>query len=337
MAFHAVKLRRAYPGTRAVRRAVGLLKAFAPERPQLRLVELSRAARLNKTTAFRLLTALESEGMVERSPDGDAYRLGPQLLRLGQTAGGTADLRQAARAELLRLAHLTRETATLEVLVGRDVLILEEAMGSHVVGATPSVGSRWPAHATSTGKALLAGLPPAEERAWLSRPLPALTARTITSPAALARELDAVRRRGYALSSGELEAGFVAVGAPVRSAAGEVVAAVSVGGPVSRIGPARRAVLAETVPLAAMRVSAALGYAAPGKERTHVREHEAGDAGRGHDLARAVLHRPRALPARDGADPLRHVAVRGPHGAAPGGGPVLPARGRRRQRRRPGR
>jgi len=260
MAFHAVKPRRAYPGTRAVRRAVGLLKAFAAERPQLRLLELSRATRLNKTTTFRLLSALESEGMVERSPDGEAYRLGPQLLRLGQTAGGTASLRQAARAELMRLAHDTRETATLEVLVARDVLILEEALGRHVVGTVPSVGSRWPAHATSTGKVLLAGLSPAELQGLLARPLPALTSRTLTRPAALKRELDAVRRKGYAVSAGELEPGFVAVGAPVRSADGEVVAAISVGGPRSRLTAARRSELAETVPRAAGRISATLGY-----------------------------------------------------------------------------
>jgi DNA-binding IclR family transcriptional regulator len=260
MAFHVVKPRRPYPGTRAVRRAVGLLKAFAPERPQLRLAELSQAVRLNKSTTYRLLTALESEGMVERSPDGDAYRLGPQLLLLGRGAGGTADLRQAARAELAALAQETRETATLEILVGGEVLILDEAMGRHVIGAVPSAGSRWPAHATSTGKVLLAGLDPAKRQAFLSHPLAALTSRTLTRPTGLGRELDRVRRRGYAITSGELEPGFVAVGAPVRSADGAIVAAVSVGGPRSRLTADRRRELAERVPAAAARISAMLGH-----------------------------------------------------------------------------
>lgn len=261
MAFHAVKPRRPYPGTRAVRRAVGLLKAFGPGRPQLRLAELSRAARLNKTTAYRLLSALESEGLVERSGKGEAYRLGAQLLRLGREVGGTAELRQASRAELRRLAEEAGETATLEVLVGREVLILEEVSGRHVVGSTPFVGSRWPAHATSTGKALLAYLPAPELQAILAPPLPALTPRTLTRPAAVRRELERIRRRGYATSVGELEEGFVAVGAAVRSGEGEVVAAVSAGGPRSRLTASKIAELGLSVPATAARISALLGHA----------------------------------------------------------------------------
>src|SRR6185503_5585243 len=150
-----------------------------------------------------------------------------------------------ARAELQALAYATRETATLEVLVGRDVLILDEAAGDHVVASMPSLGTRWPAHATSTGKVLLAHLPDAALDSLLETPLDAATPRTVTDPAALRRELARVRTRGWALASEELEAGFVAVGAPIRSnqiqcgSAGEVVAAISVGGPKSRLNQDR--------------------------------------------------------------------------------------------------
>src|SRR5262245_33967832 len=116
-----------YPGTQAALRAVRLLKAFAPPgHESLRLFELAREVGLNKTTAYRLLTALESEGLVERGPDGEAYRLGPELLALGARTFGASELREAARPELAALSRSTRETATLEVLVGRDVLILDE-------------------------------------------------------------------------------------------------------------------------------------------------------------------------------------------------------------------
>jgi DNA-binding IclR family transcriptional regulator len=252
---------RAYPGTQAVLRAIGLLKAFPPERPERGLTELAGAAGLNRTTAYRLLTALESEGMVERAPEGQAYRLGTELLVLGLRAHGAADLRTAARAELLALAGETRETATLEVLVGRDTLILDEAMGSHVIGGMPSLGQRWPAHATSTGKALLAHLPEATLRSFLTAPLPAVTPRTLTDPRALERDLDRVRRRGWAVSAEELEPGFLAVGAPVRAVGGGVVAAISVGGPKSRLTAARLGVIAARLPTAAARISARLGYA----------------------------------------------------------------------------
>jgi IclR family transcriptional regulator, acetate operon repressor len=250
-----------YPGTQSALRAVRLLKAFRGA-PELTLGDLSRIAALNKTTAYRLLTALQSEGMVARSTDGERYRVGPELLALGGRSFGAPDLRLAARAELEALAHATQETVTLEILAGREVLILEEIMGRYVVGAMASAGTRWPAHATSTGKVLLAHLPKLRREEVLSPPLAAPTPRTVTDPVALERELARVRARGFALSQEELEPGFVAVGAPVRAASGEVVAAVSAGGPKARLSAERVAEMTLRVPAAAARVSARLGWTA---------------------------------------------------------------------------
>jgi IclR family transcriptional regulator, acetate operon repressor len=250
-----------YPGTQAVRRSVGLLKAFTAERPQRGLAELARAVGLNKTTAFRMLAALEGEGMVERTPAGDAYRLGPELLLLAGRAGGAHDLRAAARAELEALARATRETATLEVLVGRETLILDEATGGHMVGARPSLGTSWPAHATSTGKVLLAYLEGERRDAVLRGSWPVLTPRTVPDAAALDRALVRVRAQGFALAQEELEAGFVAVAAPVRDATGAVVAALSVGGPKARLTADTLASCARRVAAAAQKVSTKLGHA----------------------------------------------------------------------------
>ena len=255
-----MKPARPYPGTRAAVRAIRLLKAFTPLAPERGLKELAETVGLNKTTAYRLLTALESEGMVRRGGDGEAYRLGPELVALAAGVVGSGDLRVAARAELSALARAARETATLEVLVGDAVLILDEAIGGHMLGAMPSTGTRWPAHATSTGKVLLAGLTDAERDALLPGRLPALTPKTITDPQALRRELARVRQRGYAVATEELEPGFVAVGAPVRSADGRVVAALGIGGPKTRLTPRRVAELARQLPPAAGRVSARLGH-----------------------------------------------------------------------------
>ena len=257
---------RAYPGTQAVLRAVSLLKAFTPGSPELRLQELSRSVALNKTTAYRLLTALESEGMVERAPEGEAWRLGPEIVALGSRALGGVDLRSAARGELRALAAETLETVTLEVLAGAETLILDEAMGSYVVGTMPSVGTRWPAHATSTGKALLAELSAEGRAALLPARLARPTPRTIGDRVALERELRRVKARGYATSVEELEPGFAAVGAAVRSADGVLVGAISVGGPRSRI-TARVGALGKAVAAAAARISARLGHR-EGKGRT---------------------------------------------------------------------
>src|SRR5438093_174230 len=184
-----------YRGTQAVQRAMRLLKAIASSSGarEPRLVDLASDLGLNKTTAFRLLSALESAELIERTPEGDAYRLGPELLRLGSQALGQSGLRAAGSAILHTLAQKTRETITLEVLVGEKVLILDEVVGSHVLAAMPSLGTRWPAHATSTGKVLLAHLPEAERWARLGRRLDGFTPRTIVDRAALARELSRVR------------------------------------------------------------------------------------------------------------------------------------------------
>lgn len=251
---------KAYPGTQAVVRALRLLKAFGSGPVERGLAELSREQGLNKTTAYRLLTALESEGLVERGRSREAWRLGSELIALGSRAGGALDLGSAGRAELEALARETRETASLEVLVGRDTLIVDEVQGGYMIGTAPAAGTRWPAHATSTGKVILAFTDEATLKAFLAVPLARCTTRTLVTAAALRRDLQRVRERGYAVTTEELEAGFVAVGAPVRDAAGRVVAAVSVGGPRARLGVGAVADLVLRLPQTAERISQRLGY-----------------------------------------------------------------------------
>lgn len=247
-----------YPGTQAVLRAVDLLKAFSPERPERSLSDLAGAAGLNRTTAYRLLSALQSEGMVER--DGSSYRLGPEIMALGARAASSSHLRTAGRAEIEALAERTGETVTVEVLVGRDVLILDEAIGRHRVGTVPSLGTRWPAHTTSTGKVLLAHAPEAQLADFLATPLHRLTPRSITAQAAFRRELLKVRTRGYATSIEEVELGFVALSVPIHAAGGVAVAALSVGGPRGRFGTDRVTTLATELPSVALRISRRLGH-----------------------------------------------------------------------------
>jgi len=172
----------------------------------------------------------------------------------------TRDLRALSRPELETLAHQTGETATLEVLAGDQVLILDEVVSRRPLGSAQAIGTRWPAHATSTGKALLAELSEAERRAILRRPLARLTDKTITTLSALRNEFSRIHERGYATAIEELEAGFVAIGAPVRNHEGCVVAAISVGGPSIRLTEDRVPEIAECVKQAAQRISEKLGY-----------------------------------------------------------------------------
>ncbi len=250
-----------YPGTRAVRRAVSVLKAFTVSRPQLGLSEVARVTGLNKTTVFRLLSALEEEELVQRVPQGEAYRLGPEFAALGLRSLGATGLLFvfAAQGELAGLADATQETASLHVLVGREVVILDEAFGRQVLAAKKEVGTRWPAHTTSTGKALLAFGTEEQTREFLRRPLSRLTPKTICDPEAFARELRRVRARGYATIQEEAQIGYAAAGVPVIGANGRAVAALTVWGPSARLTTQRMSDIAQRLSAAASRISGRLG------------------------------------------------------------------------------
>ncbi len=225
-------------GAQAALRAVRLLKLFTPERPELQLAEISDIAGLNKTTAHRLLQALHSESLVDRNRERGAYRLGPVLMAVGVQAQSSNDLRLRARPLLKRLAEDSGETATLEVPIDDTMLILDEVTSRHFVGAAGNVGTRWPIHATSTGKAFIAF--DEHGTARVGDKLRALTRHTITDRGQLETQLDDIRRRGYGESVDELEDGFSGVAAVVRGRAGEVCGALSICGPTQRLTPERR-------------------------------------------------------------------------------------------------
>lgn len=265
--------RKAYPGTQAVQRAVALLKVFDEAHPALGLTALAQNARLNKATTYRLLTALESEGLIVKSANGETYRLGPEAIALGMRALRSSDLRAVARPALEKLANETGETATLEVLAESDVLILDEVFGAHLVGATHWIGTRWHAYATSTGKAMLAFLSPQEQRRVVPPRLTALTKQTLTTRAALENELTRIRAQGYAIANRELEADYIAIGAPVFNHEGRVIAAISVGGPHTRL---TREGVARFIPLVkktAAQISENLGYSnKPGNSEFRIKK-----------------------------------------------------------------
>jgi DNA-binding IclR family transcriptional regulator len=242
-------------GTQAVVRAIRLLKAFTRERPAVGLDELSDELDLSRTTARRLLAALESEGLVGREPASGAYRLGPTILALGAQALLGHDLRNLTQPELARLAAETGETATLEVLAGDQVLIVGEVPGRHLVTVAPELGTFWPLHATSTGKAILAALPEPRRHALIRPPLARFTDSTITDPAALAAELDRVALRGFAVAVEELGDGAAAVATALRDPLGEPVGAISLGGPVSRLAGPRLEELAAALAASAANLS----------------------------------------------------------------------------------
>jgi len=248
-----------YRGTQAVLRAISLLKVFTDSRPEWSLSELSDTVGLNKTTTYRLLTALESEELLARHSDTDTYRLGLGIITLGGRALRAHDLRALCQPELRALAAAAQETAALELLTGTEVLILDEVLGDRVMSGGQAIGTRWPAYATSTGKAMLAAMGDEEATAVLPPAWPALTPNTLADIPTLLADLAQVRTRGYAVADEELEIGLVAVGAPLLDYDGRVVAAISLAGPKTRLGDGRIAQIGPLVAAAARRISIYLG------------------------------------------------------------------------------
>jgi IclR family acetate operon transcriptional repressor len=235
-------------GAQAALRAIRLLKLFTSERREMSLGDVSKIAGLNKTTTHRLLRALQSEAMIDQNSATGLYRLGPGLMALGVQALSSSDLRLRVRPVLKRLAKDSGETVTLEVPIDDSMLILDEVTGAHVIGAGGNVGTRWPLHATSTGKAVIAFDDSGILR--FGDELQSLTPNTIVDRSVLEGQFGNIRRRGFAESVDELEDGFSGVATVVRGGLGEVLGALSICGPTQRLTSARRARLGASLRVA---------------------------------------------------------------------------------------
>lgn len=246
-----------------VQNAARLLKAFLSRDELLGPSELGRRLGLGKSTVHRLLTTLTAEGLLEQDPHTGGYRLGIVMFELGEAVRVHMDLHAAAAPVLAMLRGQTRETAQVGVLDRGEVVYVDRLESSHSLRLFTETGRRVPAHCTSSGKVLLAYLP-AESRAALlrGRALPALTPDTITDPAVLSAELARVRARGWAEAVNEREIGVASIAAPVRDFRGDVVAAISIGAPVLRLGAAQRRQLTRPVMEAGDAVSRRLGWTA---------------------------------------------------------------------------
>lgn len=243
-----------------VERTLRLLDALA-SRPnhEWSLTELARELGVHKATVLRMLSTLEQHGYLVREGEPPRYRLGPSAFALGGAA--QPRVREVAYPALRRLSHETGETSLLHVLAGTETVCVEKVESPQPIRVTFDIGRRGPLHAGSSGKSLLAFLNAVE----LERLLPRLdlrryTDRTITDPADLREELERVRRRGYAVSCGELDPGVYSVGAPIRNALGRLEAGVTIVGPESRWTEKVHPSQVEKTLLAARRISELLGY-----------------------------------------------------------------------------
>ena len=219
---------------RSVERAITILDLLAQGGWQTG-AELARSLGVHRSTALRLLGTLERHALVERDSRTARYRLGRRLPQLASVVTGEFDLRYLARPICERLAATSGETATFELLIGDDIVPVEQATASNSVVTVNWLGRRYPVHCTASGKAFLAFGPGAMRERLLAEPLARITPKTVTDPGKLAVQLDQARRSGVARTHEELEMGLDAIAAPVFGPDGEMVAALDVSGPSHRV------------------------------------------------------------------------------------------------------
>ena len=212
---------------RSLDRGLSVIRAFSAEHPELTLSGVAKITGLTRAAARRFLHTLVDLGYVRC--DGNKFTLRPKILELGYAYLSSLSLPEVAMPHLEQLVQKVRESSSVCVLDGDEVVYIARVPTKRIMTVSISVGTRFPAYATSLGRVLLA----AQTDQWLngyfaSVKLRMFTSHTIVDPAALRAELQRVKEQGWALVDQELEDGLRSIAAPIHDLEGHVIASVNV-------------------------------------------------------------------------------------------------------------
>jgi len=252
----------------SLQRGLEVIRAFDADARELTLSDVARRTGLSRAAARRFLLTLVDLGYVRT--DARYFSLSPRVLELGYAYLSSLSLPEVAEPHLEALVAEVRESSSLSVLDGPDIVYVARVPVSRIMTVAINVGTRFPAHATWMGRVLLAGLAEPELDAYLERAeLQRLSPRTVTSTSTLRTELRRVRDQGWSIVDQELEEGLRAVAAPVRDASAKVVAAINLSAHASRssIESMRRDLLPPLLATAA-RIEADVRVASSGAKRS---------------------------------------------------------------------
>lgn len=223
-------------GIQALDRAFLILDIIADAGGEAKLTEIAGIAGLNVSTCHHLISTLYNWGYVARGPNSRSYVLGSRILHLSAACLRQVDLPRRAQIYLDRLNDQTHEAVQLAIMQGTNLVNVLRRESRHAVRVDAGLGGKSnAAHATATGKAILAWLPPSElDRIIADKGLTAFTPQTITDLDRLKEELRIVRRNGVAVDREEFQPGVICIGAAIRDHAGAVVGSISVSSPLFR-------------------------------------------------------------------------------------------------------
>jgi DNA-binding IclR family transcriptional regulator len=221
----------------AVERAVDVLFLIA-ENGEQSITELARTVGSSGSVIHRILVALTRKGMVEQRSDTERYALSWSILGLSSSLTKRTNLRTASLPFMVDLRDLTGETVCLGVRVGFQRMAVEQVESLHEVRWVANIGARLPLHMGATGKALLAYMNPAEMPTYLSNFHPVkVTPDTITDRDVLRRELENIRRHGFAISANDRIAGLGGISAPIFDGSDAAIAVLTIAGRAERLSP----------------------------------------------------------------------------------------------------
>ncbi|BDP44407.1 transcriptional regulator (plasmid) [Deinococcus aetherius] len=222
---------------------------------------LARQVNLSASTTYRLLETLRQHGFVEWDEPSGVYSVGLRAYQVGLAFTERNNLISSAHPEMEALVGDLNETVNLAVLYGSEAVYVHQVEGRQLMRMFAHLGDNAPLHASGVGKVLLAWRPEGDVRQKLGDgPFPAYTTHSITTLAALLRELAQVREQGYSVDDEERELGVRCVAVPVRDHTRQVVASLSVSAPTSRFGRDQIAEVAGRMNRAAEQVSIRLGW-----------------------------------------------------------------------------
>lgn len=245
----------------SVDKAIEILNCFSAEKSVLGVGEVGKITGFTPSTVSRLLSTLESRGVVEKAEGYGKYQLGYRIHLWGIVSQKKNNLVTIAKPFMENLRDKCDEEVSLYILSDKKRICLERIPSKHALAMVCSVGASFPLHAGASGRVLLAFIPEEKRKEIIeNEPLERFTPQTITDPIQLEEMLKEIRNKGYGFSKEEREPGAYSVVAPIRNANNWVVASLCIAGPLSRLSDNKLKLYINNVLETAGEISKRIGY-----------------------------------------------------------------------------
>ena len=244
----------------SVDRALNIIEILQKNPRGLGVTELSNRLDVSKSTAHRLLMSLYSKGFVQQDNETEKYLLGLKFIEVGQIVSDNLDIRKLASPYLHQLTEITGETAHLAIMEQHEIVYIDKLESTQTIRMFSNIGKRAPIHCTGIGKAIFAFLPDRKIEEIINETgLHKYTEKTLTTAEEMFSNIQEIRNRGYSIDNEEHEIGIKCAAAPIFNHNQEVIAGISVAGPIMRVDEKKLKVMAKEVLRVSSEISKLLG------------------------------------------------------------------------------